>query len=82
MFSLFLTIQSHSYHKSKIISSANFLSGGVYEKLNNVSEYFNLRTIDWDFECDESPLLLIENQQKEFTIVRKSGGFKNGKLMF
>ncbi len=44
VFSLFLTIQSHSYHKSRIISSANFLSGGVYEKINNVSEYFNLRT--------------------------------------
>jgi rod shape-determining protein MreC len=44
VFSLFLTIQSHSYHKSRIISSANFLSGGVYEKINSVSEYFNLRT--------------------------------------
>ncbi len=44
VFSLFLTIQSHSYHKSRIISSANFLSGGVYEKINNISEYFNLRT--------------------------------------
>lgn len=42
--SLFLTIQSHSYHRSKIISSANFLSGGVYEKLNDFSEYLNLRT--------------------------------------
>jgi len=42
--SLSLTIQSHSYHRSKIISSANFLSGGVYEKINNISEYFDLRT--------------------------------------
>ena len=42
--SLSLTIQSHSYHRSKIISSANFLSGGVYERINNVSEYLNLRT--------------------------------------
>lgn len=42
--SLFLTIQSHSYHRSKVISSANFLSGGVYERINNVSEYLNLRT--------------------------------------
>jgi len=41
--SLFLTIQSHSYHRSKIISSANFLSGGAYEKINNVSEYLHLR---------------------------------------
>jgi rod shape-determining protein MreC len=42
--SLSLTIQSHSYHRSKIISSANFLSGGVYEKINNISEYLDLRT--------------------------------------
>ena len=42
--SLFLSIQSHSYHRSKIISSANFLTGGVYERINNVSEYLNLRT--------------------------------------
>jgi rod shape-determining protein MreC len=41
--SLSLTIQSHSFHKSKVISSANFLSGGVYEKMNNVNEYFNLK---------------------------------------
>ena len=42
--SLFLTIQSHSYHRSKVINSANFLSGGVYQRINNVSEYLNLRT--------------------------------------
>jgi len=42
--SLFLSIQSHSYHRSKIISSANFLTGGVYERINHVSEYFYLRT--------------------------------------
>ncbi|HEY6142220.1 MAG TPA: rod shape-determining protein MreC [Flavobacterium sp.] len=42
--SLFLTIQSHSYHRSKVISSANFISGGVYERINNVKEYLNLRT--------------------------------------
>jgi rod shape-determining protein MreC len=41
--SLIFTIQSHSYHKSKAISSANFLSGGVYERINNISEYLNLR---------------------------------------
>jgi len=41
--SLSLTIQSHSFHKSKVISSANFLSGGVYQKMNNVNEYFNLK---------------------------------------
>jgi rod shape-determining protein MreC len=42
--SLSLTVQSHSFHKSKVISSANFLSGGVYSQLNEIDEYFNLRS--------------------------------------
>ena len=42
--SLSLTIQSHSYHKSKIISSANFFTGGIYEKINNIDEYFGLKS--------------------------------------
>ena len=42
--SVSLTIQSHSYHKSKIVSSANFLSGSFYAQVNNVHEYFNLKT--------------------------------------
>ena len=41
--SLSLAIQSHSFHRSKVISSANFLSGGVYEKINSVEEYLHLR---------------------------------------
>lgn len=41
--SISLTIQSHSFHKSKLISSANFLTGGVYEKMNTIEEYFNLK---------------------------------------
>jgi rod shape-determining protein MreC len=51
--SFFLTIQAHSFHRSKIISSANFLSGGVYEKIYNVREYLNLRT--------ENDALALEN---------------------
>ena len=51
--SLSLTIQSHSFHRSKIISSANFLSGGVYEKVNNLNEYLNLK--------NENEILALEN---------------------
>ncbi|MFN4761726.1 rod shape-determining protein MreC [Gillisia sp. Q332] len=40
--SLFLTIQSHSFHKSKFISSANFITGGVYNWSNNIQTYFHL----------------------------------------
>ena len=41
--SLLLTIQSHSYHKSKIISSANSFTGGVYQMTSNIEGYFNLK---------------------------------------
>ncbi|MDN3492871.1 rod shape-determining protein MreC [Winogradskyella bathintestinalis] len=41
---LALTIQSHSYHRSKFINSANFLTGGVYGTMNSVDQYFNLKT--------------------------------------
>jgi len=39
-----LTIQAHSYHRSRFIHSANFLSGGIYNITNNVSDFFDLRT--------------------------------------
>lgn len=41
---LTLTIQSHSYHKSKFINSANGLTGGLYGAMNSVDQYFNLKT--------------------------------------
>ena len=42
--SIVFTIQSHSYHKSKFINSANFLTGGIYNSFNNISQYFNLKS--------------------------------------
>lgn len=43
LLSLFFTIQSHSYQRSKFVNSANFLSGGIYTSLNDLTSYFNLR---------------------------------------
>jgi rod shape-determining protein MreC len=42
--SLVLTIQAHRYHKSKFISAANNVTGGLYESLNHVNEFINLDT--------------------------------------
>mgnify|MGYP003120328660 CR=1 FL=1 len=53
--SLFLTIQSHSYHKSKFISSANFITGGIYGWANGVQSYFHLE--------DYNKRLMEENKQ-------------------
>ncbi len=44
IFSIGLTIQSHSYHKSKFINSTNVLTGGIYEGASGISDYFKLRS--------------------------------------
>jgi rod shape-determining protein MreC len=41
------------YHRSKIIKLSNYLSGGVYERINNLSEYLNLKS--------QNDALAIEN---------------------
>ncbi|WP_040278354.1 rod shape-determining protein MreC [Psychroserpens damuponensis] len=53
--SLGLTIQSHSYHKSKFINSANFLTGGIYEGASGISNYFDLD--------DQNEILVEENNR-------------------
>lgn len=52
---LTLTIQSHSYHRSKFINSANGLTGGVYGTMNALGKYFDL---------DEQNTILIEENKR------------------
>ena len=65
--SLSLTIQSHSYHKSKIISSANFFTGGIYEKINNVDEYFGLKAQNEELAKENARLKTLLFNQKDTT---------------
>ncbi|WP_345277086.1 rod shape-determining protein MreC [Litoribaculum gwangyangense] len=62
--SILFTVQSHSYHKSKFINSANFLTGGVYNSINNISSYFNLKS--------QNQILVEENKRLRW-IIRNSG---------
>jgi len=39
-----ITIQSHSYHRSKFINSSNFITGSIYNNFNSVNNYLNLKT--------------------------------------
>jgi len=50
-----LIIQSHSYHKSKFINSANFLTGSIYGTANSISGYFGLK--------EQNDILLEENNR-------------------
>ena len=66
-FSVFFTFQAHSYHKSKIISSANFLSGTVYSQINNVKEYFNLKTQNDELALENARLKGLLFNKKDST---------------
>jgi len=53
--SLVFTTQSHNYHKSKFISSTNFLSGSIYTWQHRIIDYFGLKK--------ENKRLLEENKR-------------------
>ncbi len=66
---LSLTIQSHSYHKSKFINSANFLSGGIYSWTSNINQYFNLKTENEKLLEDNTNLKSLLFNQPEGTAI-------------
>jgi rod shape-determining protein MreC len=61
-----LTIQSHSYHRSKFINSANGLTGGVYGTFNSIDQYFNLK--------DENAILAEENKLLREQLLNTTSG--------
>jgi len=65
--SLVFTIQTHSYHKSKFINSANFLTGGIYNSINNFTEYLNLKSQNHVLAEENSRLkmLLFNSENKK-----------------
>ena len=77
--SFILTIQSHSYHKSKIISSANFVTGGVYDKINDTEEYLNLRTQNDALAIENARLKSILFKIKDTTQIKKLEDLKGVK---
>lgn len=48
------TFQSHSYHQSKFLNSANYITGSIFELSSNTTSYFDLR--------EENKSLLKENE--------------------
>ncbi|NRB83758.1 MAG: rod shape-determining protein MreC [Winogradskyella sp.] len=61
---LALTIQSHSYHRSKFINSANVLSGGVYSTVSSIDKYFDLEK--------ENKILAEENKRLRERLLNNS----------
>src|SRR5699024_3692760 len=49
----YFTIQTHNYHSDKFLSSANVITGSIYNFKTNISSYFSL--------ASENKKLLEEN---------------------
>ena len=64
---IIFTIQHHSYHTSKFVNSANEISGGLYNKINSINEFFLLKK--------ENKLLLEENIRLKNYLERKDINF-------
>lgn len=64
---LVFTIQTHSYHKSKFFNSANFLTGGIYNSINNFTGYLSLKSQNQVLAEENSRLkmLLFNSENKK-----------------
>ncbi|QLE00652.1 rod shape-determining protein MreC [Galbibacter sp. BG1] len=71
-FSLFLTVQTHSYQKLKFFNSANWLSGNIYNKTNQISDYFHLK--------EYNKQLVEENIQLRKILLNKNIDVKDSTL--
>ncbi|MDO9262198.1 MAG: rod shape-determining protein MreC [Flavobacteriaceae bacterium] len=60
---LILIVQSHSYHKSKYITSSNSVIGGLYTKTHTLKNYFSL--------ADENQKLADENTYLKNLLAKK-----------
>ena len=55
LFAFGLIVNNNAFHKSKFITSTNFITGNIHEKSSNVSDYFNLKS--------RNESLAFENQE-------------------
>lgn len=53
---IFFTINNNNFHKSKFISSANEITGGFYEKTSQISNYFNLKSLNEELMLENNNL--------------------------
>ena len=60
-------IQTHSYHRSKFFNSANFLTGGIYNSINNLTGYLSLKSQNQVLAEENSrmKMLLFNSENKK-----------------
>ena len=74
--SLWLTIKSHSYHRSEYVNSANAVTGTVYKKMNEANEYLSLKEKNKEL-ASENALLKELLFNKKDTLLTSKTVFRN-----
>ena len=70
---LALTINSHSFHKSKFVNSANAVTGGFYNKVSSFSDYFSLSKKNTELVTENENLLnLLEKYRQLLDTVQET----------
>ncbi len=69
---IFFTIQSHSYHQSKIVNSANAITGGIYNRINNFKELVLLKEDNKRLSEENAHLKNLLELRKNQFIIRDS----------
>ena len=69
--SIALTVQTHNYHNDKFISSANFVTGGIYSYKNDISDYLTLGKENKELLQENLMLRKKLDQFKEVVVFEK-----------
>lgn len=60
-----LTFNNLNFHNSKFVNSANAVTGGMYNQVSNITDYFSLKTVNEQL-LEENRLLRMELKQNKF----------------
>ena len=69
--SIFLTIQTHSYHKNNFVNSSNNITGGIYTIKSSITNYFNLREEN-EILIDEITRIRIQLESYKSKVVNQN----------
>ena len=84
LISLSLIFTNLNYQKSKFISSANLLVGGLYEKITNTRNYLSLKEINKTLVEENNQLrnLLASQNKKDGSLMTNDSAFFNNKFTY
>lgn len=65
LIALTLTFNNLNFQKSKFVNSANSVTGGLYNQVSNISDYFNLKSVNKAL-LEENRLLRLQLDQNKY----------------